>query len=131
MINTGGKTMSDIPKKTAIAYDGTEVDVSDIPEITDFSNFRRNPRHAARIRAAGKYYTRAFDYEKGTVEVREVEAVTHRLLSVQTLRIDEVEPMAGSKSKPPDYTEWRGSLQDENISLRELSRRAMEAQAST
>ena len=27
--------------------------------------------------------------------------------------------------EPFDYTEWRASLQDENISLRELSRRAM------
>ena len=27
--------------------------------------------------------------------------------------------------EPFDYTEWRGSLQDENVSLRELSRQAM------
>ena len=27
--------------------------------------------------------------------------------------------------EPFDYTEWRSALQDENISLRELSRRAM------
>ena len=27
----------------AIAYDGEEIDVSDIPEITDFSKWRKNP----------------------------------------------------------------------------------------
>ena len=35
--------MSDIIKKTAMSYDGEDIDVSDIPEITDFSKWRKNP----------------------------------------------------------------------------------------
>ena len=134
MISTGGTEMSDITKKTALSYDGEEIDVSDIPEITDFSSFKRSPRlakRAAKIKAAGKYYTRAFDFEKGTVEISEIEAGTHRILSVQTLGIDEVAPIGGHDGKTLGNMEWRGSLQDEDVGLRELSRRAMEAQAGT
>ena len=41
--------MSDNTKKTAISYDGEEIDVSDIPEITDFSGWKKNPY-------AGKFF---------------------------------------------------------------------------
>ena len=35
--------MSDNIKKTALSYDGELIDVSDMPEITDFTGWRKNP----------------------------------------------------------------------------------------
>ena len=42
--------MNDKIKKTAISYDGEEIDLSDIPEITDFSKGIRNPYYGKYIK---------------------------------------------------------------------------------
>ena len=70
-----------------------DINFDDIPEITDFSGFKKSPRIAkfiANVKAAGRYYTRAFDYKRGTVEIREIEAGTHKVLSIKVVAIDEV-----------------------------------------
>ena len=35
--------MSDNVKQTALSYDGDLIDVSDMPEITDFTRWQKNP----------------------------------------------------------------------------------------
>ena len=52
-------------RKTALSYDGEEIDLSDIPEITDFSKARKNP-FAGRFRNG---YTVIVEHE-GYNEVR-------------------------------------------------------------
>ena len=51
---------------TAIAYDGEVIDVSDIPEITDFSKWHKNPERAKRLKSG---YTIIVEHE-GYNEVR-------------------------------------------------------------
>ena len=57
--------MSENDKKTALSYDGEEIDLSDIPEITDFSKARKNP-FAGR---SGNGYTVIVEHE-GYNEIR-------------------------------------------------------------
>ena len=46
--------MNDTSIKTAIAYDGEEIDVSDMPEITDFTGWVKNP-HVGKFIKNGKF----------------------------------------------------------------------------
>ena len=79
------------------AFTSTDEDINfdDIPEITDFSGFKKSPRIskiAANAKAAGIYYTRAFDFENGKVEIKEIDTSTHKVLSSKIVNIDEVPP---------------------------------------
>ena len=68
------------------------IGIDDIPEITDFSSFKRSPRLAKvreRIIAEGRYYTRAFDYESGVVEITEFDSATHEAISSQVVKISD------------------------------------------
>ena len=113
-------------KKTAMSYDGEEIDVSDIPEITDFSRAVKNP-YAGKFIRDGKFWVRVHFNDR--VEMQEVEAATKTILSTKVIEYKTDNPAQPENAS--DYPSWRSRLQDENISLRELSRRAMEAQAST
>ena len=66
------------------------INFDDIPEITDFSGFKQSPRIAkiaAKAKATGRYYTRAFNYELGTVEISEIETDTHKILNARVVSI--------------------------------------------
>ena len=71
-----------------------DINLDDIPEVTDFTGWVRNPPHLVKFREAvnkaGRYFTRAFDYKRGTVEIREIEAGTHKILSIRVVAIEEV-----------------------------------------
>ena len=81
--------MSNISTDTTMSYDCEKIDVSDIPEVTDFSGWKKNP-HAKKIKEDGKYYTRAFDHENGTVTITEIEAETHKIIRSEIVSIAQV-----------------------------------------
>ena len=64
----------------------------EMQEEYDFSNGARGvfANWQEKIKKDGKYYTRAFNYENGTVEITEIEAATHRVLSSITVSLDEM-----------------------------------------
>ena len=75
------------------------INFDDIPEITDFSGFKRSPRLAKfreKILADGRYFTRAFDYGSGTVEITEIDASTHEVIGSQVVNLNEI---------PQEYSE--------------------------
>ena len=49
----------------------------------------RNP-HAKKIKEDGKYYTRVFDKENGTVTITEIEADTHEKIRSEIVSIAQV-----------------------------------------
>ena len=71
-----------------------DINFDDIPEVTNFTGWVRNPPHLVKfkeaVKKAGRYYTRAFDHERGIVEIKEIESGTHKVLSVKIVAIDEV-----------------------------------------
>ena len=78
--------MIDYIKKTAMSYDGEEIDVSDIPEITDFSGWRKNP-HVGNFIKDGKFI--AVIEHGGYNEVAEFDIQTNQKTVLQLVVNDE------------------------------------------
>ena len=66
-------------KQTAISYDGEVIDVSDIPEVTDFTGWHRRPGFGEKFFKDGKFWVRV--HYKDRVEMQEVEMGSHTILS--------------------------------------------------
>ena len=118
--------MDEGTKKTAMSYDGEVIDVSDIPEITDFSKAIKKP-HAGKFIKDGKFWVRVHYNDR--IEMQEVEAATKTILSSRIIEYKTDIPQ--QPEDPSGYPSRRSGLQNENISLLELSHHAMEAQAGT
>ena len=121
--------MSEANGNTAIAYDGSVVDLSDIPEVKSLKGWRRGNFDAGEYVKDGKFRARV--HHEDRVELQEFDAETLEIVSIRVIErktgshAQEAEP---EKQEPLDYTEWRSGLQDENISVKELSRLAMAEQ---
>ena len=72
--------MSDNIKKTALSYDGELIDVSDIPEITDFTGWHKNP-HVGKYIKDGKF-TAEIEHE-GYNEIAEYDVKTGKKTVLQ------------------------------------------------
>ena len=120
--------MSEVNGNTAIAYDGSIVDLSDIPEVKSFKGWRKNP-HAGEYVKDGKMRARVHFEDR--IELQEFDAETLEIVSIKVIehktggQVQEDKP---EKQEPSGYTEWRSGIQNENISARELSRLAMAEQ---
>ena len=84
---------ADFPvEKPASPDEGINLD--DIPEIVDFSGFKRSPHLAEfrrRILAKGRYFTRSFDYASGTVRITEIDAATHEVVGSKVVKITDLQ----------------------------------------
>ena len=76
-----------------IANTDENISFDDIPEITDFSGFKKSPRIAkiaAIAKAAGRYYTRAFDYDRRMIEIKEIDSATHTVIRTKIVAFSKV-----------------------------------------
>ena len=110
-------------------YDEEGINYDDIPPVTSLKGWRRRNVDAGEYIIDGKM--RALVHFEDCIELQEFDAETLEIVSIKVIeyktgsQAQEAEP---EKQEPFDYTEWRSGLQDENISVKELSRLAMAEQ---
>ena len=79
----GGVKMNEDTKKTAISYDGEVIDVSDIPEVTDFRGWSRRNTDASNYIKDGKMRARVHFEDR--IELHEFDAKTLEVVSKKVI----------------------------------------------